>query len=341
VAALHGALKDVRNHIVGRTMTSFGTTALDEMEHLGVNFFSAQLGKIEPATHAFAGLAFTDVPPQWTFPGVYGGYPNSVFWCNNPGTLVAYAMSTFLDLETELYCYLNHSGPGAAAIANTNVMVESPRNLSSDAFFSTATTTFTPDESFVTDIVKIPLSSSSGWDRHGKPVLYSGYTSLVGQKIEYPASWTAGMVLNVDNLFARSYLTHVTYGRGLYYGSATARYNMPVMLPGSGDELEPILDSSNILPDYDAEPARTFPTEPGEPVFAPSNRKWSPYDHGGPLAHIFYGLHINPNSDEYAGRITMQISGGPTSGTYDLNKVDGTAIDSFWPSGRPILPRKR
>ena len=84
-------------------------------------------------------------------------------------------------------------------------------------------------------------------------------------------------------------------------------------------------------------------------MFAPSNRKYHPYDHGGPLAYCFYGMLIRPHHANYLNRLVMQISGGPTMGDrlqseafdtaskHSADVLDGTALDAFWPTHRPLI----
>ena len=61
-----------------------------------------------------------------------------------------------------------------------------------------------------------------------------------------------------------------------------------------------------------------------------------------------------PSDGQYNGRVVMQISGGPLGQvrrrstfeydesieTPDETNMDGTALDAFWPTGRPILKKK-
>jgi len=81
-------------------------------------------------------------------------------------------------------------------------------------------------------------------------------------------------------------------------------------------------------------------------MFSGSNQVYYSNDHGGPIAYVGYGLMIRPSSDTYKNQLVMQVAGGPTGGqgipaTYTQDDLDGTAIDAFWPSRRPLLKSKR
>ena len=69
------------------------------------------------------------------------------------------------------------------------------------------------------------------------------------------------------------------------------------------------------------------------------------------MAYVFYGLMVNPESDAYKGRAVLQISGGPTNATdttftqssfpeSGTEQLDGTALDAYWPTHRPVLKSK-
>jgi hypothetical protein len=60
---------------------------------------------------------------------------------------------------------------------------------------------------------------------------------------------------------------------------------------------------------------------------------------------VGFGAVINPASDQYQGRCIMQWSGGPVgaqdvAGT-NLGSPEGTALDAFHMTGRPILTQQR
>lgn len=199
-------------------------------------------------------------------------------------------------------------------------------------------------EGAVTDLVKIPMGSSSV---SGGIVSFddtyrsqgSSAVSLKGRTVAYPSSWNATTITAVETLVQASELFHVTYGRGLYFGTTSTAYAMPVLVPGSGTPLSVVITDSS-LPDTSAQPPDAFPVVPASSPFASTAKRWAPNDHGGPLAWCGYGLMINPTSDAFKGQLFIQVSGGPTLGTSNNNssdQVEGTAIDAFVPSKRPLL----
>lgn len=202
-----------------------------------------------------------------------------------------------------------------------------------------------------TDLITRPLGSGSVLSpksgRFGVTVA-SGITSLKGVKVAYPESWSVATIATLEAGISASTLFFNNYGRGLYLGDTEQRFNMPVLIPGSGDALGHVCDTLELTPEITAQPPTTFPHYPTEPIFANSNRGWFPYDHGGPIAYCFYALTIRPEDDINKNRLFMQIAGGPTMGDFlsDLatadspNMPDGTAIDAFWPSKRPLLKQK-
>ena len=204
-----------------------------------------------------------------------------------------------------------------------------------------------------TDLIRIPMvshSSAVGFSGLGTLSAYGYYndsvqstSSLKGREIAYPSTWGATTITSVDAHIQASELFHTAYGRGLYLGSATARKNMPVFVPGSGSPLHQVITDA-ALPEVAAQPPETYPSVPATSAFATSPRVWDKYDHGGPIAYAFYGLMINPSSDDFHGQIMMQITGGPTMGTgsvtgaaYTPDATDGTAVDAFFPSMRPLI----
>jgi hypothetical protein len=212
------------------------------------------------------------------------------------------------------------------------------------------------------DVIRVPFGSGSsygqndnifalGEERHISRA--SGRTSLKGTHVAYPESWTPAIITELESFIQASVLFHSTYGRGLYFGNVDRRrYSMPVMVPGSGMPINYILENENIVLDDNAEQPEIFPVQPSESIFDESSRKWVIVDHGGKMAYVFYGIVINPESDEYQGRAVLQISGGPTNAVDTLfaqssswpeagaEQLDGTAIDAFWPTHRPVLKKK-
>lgn len=212
------------------------------------------------------------------------------------------------------------------------------------------------------DLIRIPFGSGSyiGQDDNVLPqgeerrlARSSGRTSLKGTRIAYPPSWTPAVIAKLETFIQASQLFHAGYGRGLYFGTTDLnRYTMPVLVPGSGIPISYILETERIVLTDNAEQPESFPVKPTESIFDDSPRRWYVTDHGGQMAYVFYGLMINPQSDNYTGRVVMQISGGPTSAVdipvgqsisfpeAGTEQLDGTALDAFWPTHRPILKNK-
>jgi hypothetical protein len=196
-----------------------------------------------------------------------------------------------------------------------------------------------------TDLIKIPFGSVSRYPPGlGATSRDVSYSSLKGTRIEYPASWGAPTITALENLISASVLYHSAYGRGIYLGTPDEAFSMPMLLPGSGHNLFHILDGLNILVEEDATPPPYFPDQPGEPIFADSNRRFYPSDKGGPLAYSFYGVLINPADNDFRGRAVLQISGGPPMAWFNESDVSdktvATALDAFWPTHRPVLKKK-
>jgi len=169
-----------------------------------------------------------------------------------------------------------------------------------------------------------------------------------GLTVEYPTSWTAGTISNLENLYAAS-IDLKGSGRGIYLGSSTDRFNMGVFVPGSGTPLSALDPSTVLQADPEGEPLSVTYKPPIAP-FAETKKVNHPYDHGGPTAYSCFGLGIRPSSNAHKNRLVLQITGGPIGlydkrpnslGNMDPSDLDGTAIDAFWPTGRPILKPKK
>jgi hypothetical protein len=93
----------------------------------------------------------------------------------------------------------------------------------------------------------------------------------------------------------------------------------------------------------------SFPYMPSGSLFDQSNITYAPGDIGGPIAYVFYGTLIRPSSNANKNKMVLQITGGPTGGVsaslpvsqYTPEDLDGSAIDAFWPIGRPIFKSKK
>lgn len=210
-------------------------------------------------------------------------------------------------------------------------------------------------QSGLVDIVKIPWSSHSSTSVNtNRQQSISGSQNLRGTTvpvIAYPSGWAAGDITALEALFHGGQDSH-NRGRGLYLGSSLVRYTMPVLLPGSGSSLRDITYLEEISLTQAAEDVPQFPVRPGEPLFGENNRTFMEFSHGGPIAYVYSGMFVNPSSDEHLNQLVLQISGGPVSfsrsihaprqqGDHSVYDVDGTAIDAFWPTGRPLVASKR
>ena len=210
-----------------------------------------------------------------------------------------------------------------------------------------------------TDVVKIPISSQAEqantflW--YPEPAVNPsvGKTNLRGVRTDYPSSWSAGDISTLEGLMLGAQDLKGA-GRGIFIGDVgqNARFSMPVLVPGSGADLATILKATSNLISETAQSPPRLPTMPGEPLFDDSNRLWMQYDHGGPIAYVFMGLFVNPEADAYKNRLMLQFSGGPTGTpafpglwtntakggyTYNSETIEATALDAFWPKGRPLL----
>ena len=303
---------------------------------------------------------------NWTginsFPGTISN--SDVLLCVCSGSIMAYyaargpeysAMSR-IDLETT-------SDVASRYLLSTKVIladdiIQSSKDRQISALIAAAGFNSIPHP----DLVRVPFGSGSGmgqdlgavnsawWTRLARS---SGRTSLRGARIAYPDSWTPAVITELESFIQASQLFHSGYGRGLYFGTTDRnRYSMPVLVPGSGIPISYLAREEQLILDDNVEQPEVFPVHPMESLFENSNRRWYQADHGGQMAYVFYGLMINPESNSHHGRVTMQISGGPTSATDSLlaqesrfpevgtEQVDGTALDAFWPSKRPVLKSK-
>jgi len=210
----------------------------------------------------------------------------------------------------------------------------------------------------INDLIIMPFGSSSsqrirGWQQYIAGASYQDFasyamsiSSLKGLVAAYPTSWTPATITALETLFQAS-SDHLSRGRGLYLGSDTERYNMSVLVPGSGSSLNELCTELRVFPDSGTEVPDPLPYMPGDPMFASSNGFFLDQDHGGPVAYSCFGAIIRPLEDDYKNQAVLQITGGPNGGTsqnksgFSADQLHGTAIDAFWPRGRPILKSKK
>jgi len=359
------------NHVVARTMTAYygltfdgAPTTPDTMLNAGLYITHGLADFPSGANKSGTYNRFTATLPnyllstsllKYTLPGGIEATMTDqpVFLCTAAGSALAFYMySQYLVGAT--IGFISQAGDEVATrlVLGTFATIESDRQSYRTGFSfqpQTATEAYGLGfaEGAATDLVVIPMGSSSM--SAGTVSLTSSYRSqesgashLRGRSIGYPTSWNATTVSAVDSLVQASELFHSTYGRGLYFGSSTRAYATPVLVPGSGTPLAQVITDST-LPATSAQPPEAFPVAPATSPFATTAKRWAGYDHGGPLAWCGYGLIVNPEDDEYKGQAVLQVSGGPTLGTSSNNssdQVEGTAIDSFWPSKRPLLRSK-
>lgn len=310
----------------------------DLQVHHGVHFGLHNLTGAAPFDYVASANSF-----EYTSP-VSLTATNEVHVCTFPGTLHAWA--NFSLLESYPILYIRVKGTNATTnnvtVYGTFTTQEAPR---SSYILGISPSSPGINATINTDLIRVPLGSfslSAGISSFAYGV--SG-SSLVGRNIGYPASWGVSTKTTLTGLILASTSIHSGYGRGLYLGSTTKRLSMPVFVPGSGTTLYNTLTALGpALIEKAAQPPDAFPVGPASSPFATSPKRWLLYDHGGPVAYSFHGLVVNPSSTEYSGQAVIQIAGGPSMGTgsdssaaYTSDLVDGTAIDAFWPSRRPLV----
>jgi hypothetical protein len=346
-AQFEGSLRPQRGSVVGLVALHLvnpqttGTTSVPPANN-GIRFIqpaATPLSSSNPANYLYEG------PAEYTAIAAFNN-ARDYYLCYNPGTVHAYLAAGYTDVAMLLRVYMVMTGSAAAGYIGSTVVVQESVRSSYHAHGAVAL--LTVDTSIYTDLVRIPMGSSSllGGGAQGTffPSYAIGNSSLRGRTIGYPTSWGATTQTALENFLVSSTSIHTAYGRGLYMGTTSARYSMPVMVPGSGSSLSSLCTTNTVLLEKTAQPPDAFPVGPGVAPFATSPKRWHLYDHGGPIGYCFYGLVINPTADAYHGRAVMQISGGPfmgfggTTGAYFSSAiVDGTAIDAFWPSKRPLI----
>jgi hypothetical protein len=261
------------------------------------------------------------------------------------GTIHNYYKVSSKYVTPVLDMYAQPDGGNTARLSGTAVTIDSEAVFNRLGILSYGVV----DQGNILDTVQIPLSSHyrsanffSSWDDFGM-----GITSLVGMRVHYPPNWSGSTISTIESLYTAAVDLRGA-GRGVYVGDSEFRFTAPVFVPGSGDPLDRITTNIKFMVDPGSDAPVRFPYMPGDPLFPQSNKHYHHYDHGGPIAYVFNGLLINPDADVYKNRVVLQISGGPTgsqyqdSVTHNMNDdLNGTAIDAFWPKGRPLLPTQR
>lgn len=332
-------LRQNRNHIIGLIATLAGMSQYAVAADYAVTCWNSFFPTVAPGIHSY----LETPPPEFTSPVAFPGAPNPnipVLLCYNPGTVLMYLSHAADSVDASVYLHTADFGNFGGTVKNTFVIQESPR------------TTYNAGLAYIanvsTDLIRIPMGSSSLFGEVFATNQYTqsyavGNSSLRGRTIAYPASWDVPTITALENFYVPSTSIHANYGRGIYLGNDSVRTSMPVLVPGSGTTLA-LLTNAGVLFSSATQAPDLFPVGPGVSPFATSPKHYMPYDHGGPIGYCFYGLVINPSDDQHHGQAVMQISGGPfmgmgrvTGAAFSSDVVDGTALDAFWPSRRPIL----
>jgi hypothetical protein len=339
-AILEAPLGEFQYSLITGTLTALDKVqAADDFSGTGIRMLSPF------AITAGLPAGYIGDPAASTVPVALAG--DKIFVVTCPGTVLSYFIYNGLSNSYPVYhLYVDTANATAAdrELFATHVTADSSRHsyLSSFAVGEQLDTIRTSLSS-ISRVGAVANNSSGYYVPYG-----NGQTDLRGMVIKYPDTWDSPTVAFVEPLYAESVIFHTGYGRGLYLGSTTSRQAMPVLVPGSGTPLDILMLTYDFILDEHSDQAPVpFPMSAGAPVFSEGNRRWVTYDHGGPLAYMFYGMVINPSSDDYYGRAVLQIAGGPTMGEGNLSGssftpdgMDGTAIDAFWPLRRVVLPHR-
>ena len=319
-------------------------------------------------TYLYGHQVFT-WPTAWAAGGGLN-YERDALFYYGCGTIDAYYRSTFVDVQPTLHLYLDTN---AIALGNERTFNGAYAIIEGNRFVGHGSVTNPSAETAGARLVKpldtivLPWSSGSRTTDHRELTVktqHSNYyadsssTTLTGLVVQYPDSWDAATKTAADALLRASETFVSNYGRGVYLrlhetASTYYRANMPMLVPGSGTPMNDVFNYTT-LPLATAESPPSVPSAPAESPFARSHRVYDVYDHGGAIAYCGFGLHMNPTDDQYSGRVVMQISGGPLGQvrqaslveygeiiqTPDETNTDGTALDAFWPTGRPILKKR-
>jgi len=313
--------------------------------------------------HGFQTLSWTGA---WS---AFGGAikQDKVILCHGCGTIHLYYQSMLLDTQPTLRI---HDTPDGASVSTerffgTNAIVENFRTM---VYGQNVVSTSTPGLRIAkpVDTVVLPWTGSGSRaaeynalssDTSHVPNYYNDSSSaaLIGTEIKYPDSWDPGTITAAEALLRASEVWTNVYGRGVCLTdfNGVYRFNMPILVPGSGTPMNDVF-AYTTLPVETAESPASIPSAPYTSPFARSHRCYDSADHGGAIAYCGFGLHINPSAATYHGRCVMQITGGilgqikaarnyeyaETIPTPDETNASGTALDFFWPTGRPILQQK-
>jgi hypothetical protein len=305
---------------------------------------------------------------DWTLPPLFLS-AQDVFICTFPGSALAFLQLQEMDMGVTLWKDFSFGASGSTRKMGSTLCTSARMRgyyLPSDRL-TQRPRIYEP----AYDLIKVAMQSGSANNSDGFGNVGNGSTSLVGRQIGYPSSWSPTTISNLETSIVGSRNFYSSYGRGVYLGNTKFRFNMPVLIPGTGTPLDQASELYTPLasltvgrtlmsdfPDTTDQPPEIFPYEPASPLFASSPRRNLRYAFGGPLAYVFYGMTISPSSDQYKNRAVMQITGGPLMGEMNdssnfsfshkitktrednPNKVNGTALDAYWPKYRPILKSK-
>jgi hypothetical protein len=383
--SVDGVLRCARNDVLCNTITQIDKwRVFDSMEIDGDPLTTCQLLMMSPtvaygfgintvAYNYLRGFEFRSWPNAWAAGGG-AVLQKSALLCHGVGTIHMYYKSIMMDVQPLLHLYIIADAGGGTVSRTTYgtyAVVDKNRALT---LGSNVNSEETPGLRLVKplDTIVLPFATSGSRstdyltttdDGAHRPNYYadSSSSSLVGMAVQYPYSWDPATVTAADALLhaSETFNGAYNYGRGVYLrashlgGSTYARSNMPVLVPGSGTPMNEVFRYTT-LSNVAAESPPSIPTAPAESPFAKTHRRYDTYDHGGAIAYCGFGLHMIPSSNQYAGRVVMQISGGPLGqvrwpSTYEYNEsaetpdetnTDGTALDAFWPTGRPVLKKR-
>jgi len=293
--------------------------------------------------------------PRWTSKEDVGNAVISIhnmYYVVNPGSIMEWYLTNdpTVDRMNFVQAMLYpHRSAFDGTIAGTTAVTDTEEVYNKDSGYG-ATSPFAVGKAV--DMVVRPFGSSA--QRRQRSIALQGeledslamsVSSLKGKLIEYPA-WSGPTITTLEGLITATTDSR-NAGRGLYLSNSTGdnRLNMPVLVPGTGTSLTDVCRTADVLLNATDLTPEGYPYMPGEPLFADNNQAYYKYDHGGPLAYVCFGLLVQPTADTYKNQLVLQISGGPTGGTgvstYTQDDLDGTAIDAFWPSRRPLMKSKK
>ena len=361
------------NNILKRTVSQayidfpFGYTfifakpvGLQMYSPLATNFLATFGPPYDPADFLIRTDSLTVYPGQSFIPGFVAGTNKVAHFVTCPGEIDYYYKNILgiNQVTPVIWLWSVPTAPADNFVYDTTALMDTDYGSADTELIDTRL-----QNRFV-DTVKVPISSQSSQvdtnRSHAEPHMTpaTGQMTFRGFNIGYPPGWSAGDIATLEGMILGAQDLKGA-GRGLFLGDtvANSRFAMPVLVPGSGTDLTTVLMATYQTIDIDSQPPPKIPTIPGEPLFEEGNRIWTQYDHGGPIAYVFMGMFVNPVSDEFKNRLVLQISGGPTGKTsypssnagnpsptyyYSSESVEATALDAFWPRGRPLLsPNKK